>query len=262
MKSILQEIIVNKRKEVEERKEKNTVKTLESSIYFPTTPISLKSYLSRDNSSGIIAEIKRKSPSKGFFKEHISVENISISYMQHGASALSILTDRKYFGGTQEDLKTARIFNFCPILCKDFIIDEYQIIEAKSYGADVILLIADILDKNKLKQLARFAKSLQLEVLFEIHSEEELDKVSLQEIDHLGINSRNLNTFEVNVSIFETIRKKLPSTQSVIAESGLKDPSFIKKLKNIGFSGFLIGEHFMASTNPGKACGKLVDEIL
>ncbi|MEM7299120.1 MAG: indole-3-glycerol phosphate synthase TrpC, partial [Bacteroidota bacterium] len=172
--NILEEIVANKRKEVNAQKELYPIKLLEKSTYFEGQPVSLKKYIRREDKSGIIAEIKRKSPSKGLINKHVSVERTSIGYMQAGASGLSVLTDNQYFGGTAEDLKVARSFNFCPILRKDFMIDEYQVLEAKSIGADVILLIASVLDKEEIEKLGGLAQSLGMEVLLEVHGEEEL----------------------------------------------------------------------------------------
>src|SRR5689334_188395 len=193
--NILDEIIAYKKKEVADRKELYPVKLLEQSHYFATQPVSLKKYIQRDDLSGIIAEIKRKSPSKGVINPHVSVERTSIGYMQAGASALSVLTDTNFFGGSNDDLMTARKFNFCPILRKDFTIDEYQIVEAKSIGADAILLIAAALPPARVKELAAFAHSFGLEVLLEVHNEEELNANLDAQADLIGVNNRNLKTF-------------------------------------------------------------------
>src|ERR1041385_4589017 len=162
---ILEKIIAHKRKEVAERKSLYPVKLLEKSIYFSSPCVSLRKYLLRSDKVGVIAEFKRRSPSKGVINRYAPVERTSIGYMQAGASALSVLTDSEFFGGKSEDLSTARKFNYCPILRKDFTIDEYQIVEAKSIGADAILLLANVLDAKKVKAFAKFAKSLGLEVL-------------------------------------------------------------------------------------------------
>src|SRR6187549_2619245 len=163
--NILDQIIEHKRKEVEERKSLYPAKLLEKSIYFGTQPVSMKKYIQRKDLTGIIAEFKRKSPSKGIINAHASVERTSIGYMQAGASALSVLTDKNFFGGSNEDLTIARKFNFCPIIRKDFTIDEYQIVEAKSIGADAILLIAAVLEPEDSKKLTAVAHALGLEVL-------------------------------------------------------------------------------------------------
>ena len=175
---ILSEIASFKKKETQERKSLFPVKLLEQSVYFNSRPVSMISYLERKDSQGIIAEFKKKSPSKGAINPHAQIERTSIGYMMAGASALSVLTDTHYFGGKNEDLTIARKFNYCPILRKDFILDEYQIIEARSIGADVILLIAAILSPDETKQLAKFAKSLGMEVLLEIHTKSELKNLN------------------------------------------------------------------------------------
>ena len=210
--------------------------------------------------SGVIAEYKRKSPSKGIINDTDSVERVSVWYMQAGASALSILTDEKYFGGKNEDLMTARKFNFCPILRKDFVIDEYQIIEAKSIGADAILLIAEALEKDEVLTLAKKAKSIGLEVLMEIHTEDQLEKAN-EFIDIIGVNNRDLKTFKVDIENSIRISSKIPSQFVKISESGISSPEDVKKLKKYGFQGFLIGENFMKSDQPGKACANFLREI-
>lgn len=259
--TILEEIIVQKRKEVDEKKDLYPVKLLERSVYFPGKVVSLKHYLSRQDKCGIIAEIKRKSPSRGFINPYVSIERTSIGYMQAGAAALSILTDEKYFGGSNEDLITARKFNFCPILRKDFIIDEYQILEAKSIGADVILLIAAALKPEKLKKLAKFARSLGLEVLMEVHSEKELSENLHPEIDIIGINNRDLKTFEVSIRHSIRLADLIPSSFMKISESGISDPDAIMELRKYGFRGFLIGEYFMQHSRPEKQCADLIQRI-
>lgn len=255
--NILDKIIAHKYEEVEQKKGLYPAKLLEESIYFSTNSVSLKKYIQRQDKSGIIAEFKRHSPSKGDINPYSSVEQISISYMQAGASALSILTDTKFFKGKNEDLKEARKFNFCPILRKDFIVDEYQIIEAKSIGADAILLIAECLEKDKLSSLAKTAKKLGLEVLMEIHSEQQLDKLT-QDVDLVGVNNRNLENFNVDLQTSLNLIEKIPSDFIPISESGISNPEAIKTLKAAGFQGFLIGEYFMKSTNPGKSCSELI----
>src|SRR5690606_22400339 len=185
--NILEKIIASKYQEVEERKSLVPIKLLEGSVFFEGNVVSMKKYVTHPEKSGIIAEFKRKSPSKGVINGAASVEKVSIGYMQAGASALSILTDKEYFGGSSEDLKTARRFNFCPIIRKDFIVDEYQILEAKSMGADCILLIAAALEPVRLKSLAAFAKSLGLEILMEVHDGEELERSLCDDLDLVGV---------------------------------------------------------------------------
>lgn len=259
--SILDQIIAHKEKEVAERKSLFPEKLLEQSTFFKGKPVSMKKYILREDKSGIIAEFKRKSPSKGMINQHVSVERTSIGYMQAGASALSIITDKEYFGGKNEDLSTARRFNFCPILRKDFIIDEYQIIESKSIGADTILLIAAALKPERIKQLASFAKSFGLEILLEVHNLDELRKNLDADVDLIGVNNRNLSTFETNIEHSITLSEHIPSQFVKVSESGLYDAKKIIELKKYGYKGFLIGEAFMKSARPEQACAKLIEEI-
>lgn len=259
--NILEEIIQFKKKEVEEKRSLFPTKLLEKSLYFGSKTVSLKKYLTRADKSGVIAEIKRKSPSKGIINAHVNIERTSIGYMQAGASALSILTDTQFFGGKNEDLTIARKFNFCPILRKDFVIDEYQIIEAKSIGADAILLIAAVLDQHTIQKLATFAKSLGLEVLVEVHNEEEVRKCQDLDIDLMGVNNRNLKTFEVDVQTSKNLSSLIPDHLVKVSESGITDAKVIHELKEYGFEGFLIGEQFMKSGRPERACARLIRQL-
>ncbi len=258
--SILEKIIDHKKTEVAERKSLYPAKLLEQSIYFQTPVVSLKKYLKRPDKTGIIAEFKRRSPSKGDINPYASVERVSIGYMQSGASALSVLTDTHFFGGKNEDLTEARKFNFCPILRKDFIVDEYQLIEARSIGADAVLLIAECLEKEQLAKLARQAKALGLEILMEIHSREQLDKY-VPEIDAIGVNNRNLADFTVDIATSLELAGELPREAARVSESGLNDPQAVVELRRAGFDGFLIGEHFMKQAEPGKACQEFTRQI-
>src|ERR1041385_8398458 len=195
---ILEKIIAHKRKEVAERKSLYPVKLLEKSIYFSSPCVSLRKYLLRSDKVGVIAEFKRRSPSKGVINKYAPVERTSIGYMQAGASALSVLTDQEFFGGKNEALTMARKFNYCPILRKDFIIDEYQVIEAKSIGADAILLLANVLDAKKIKTFSATAKQLGLEIVLEVRDVKELSSVN-DSIDAVGVNNRDLRDFKVNI---------------------------------------------------------------
>ncbi len=259
--NILDEIIKDKYKEVEERKSLYPVKLLEQSIYFQSPVVSLKKYVQREDKSGIIAEIKRKSPSKGIINAHVSVERTSIGYMQAGASALSVLTDSKYFGGSKEDLMIARKFNFCPILRKDFVVDEYQIIEAKSMGADAILLIAAALEPTKLASLAAVARSLNLEILMEIHNEVELKDNLNADVDLIGVNNRDLKTFKTELEISKQLASKIPDHFVKVSESGIENPETIIELRKYGYQGFLMGQNFMQTSRPEKACYEFVQEL-
>jgi indole-3-glycerol phosphate synthase len=257
--SILDEIIAEKKKEVAERKGLYPPALLERSLYFGTKPVSLSAYLRRADLNGIIAEFKRKSPSKGELNPYADVAKTTLGYMQAGASALSVLTDTKYFGGKSSDLETARKVNYCPILRKDFVIDEYQIIEAKSIGADAVLLIASVLNADEIKVFGSLAASLGMEVLFEMHDLEELSKYQPEFI--AGVNNRNLNDFSVSLERSEKFSELLPSSSIKVAESGISSAEDVIRLKKSGYDGFLVGEQFMKQFEPGKACAKFISEI-
>lgn len=259
--NILDKIIAHKQKEVAESKSLVPVKRLEQSIYFENRVVSMKQYVTNPEKTGIIAEFKRKSPSKGIINGTAEVEQTSIGYMQAGASALSILTDREFFGGKNEDLTVARRYNFCPILRKDFVIDEYQIVEAKSIGADCILLIAAVLDPDRLEELARFAKELGLEVLMEVHDREELERSLNDHLDLVGVNNRNLKTFEVSLETSLSLVNIIPSQFIKISESGISDPGTLVQLRAAGFDGFLIGENFMKSSRPHQAAYNFMNDF-
>jgi len=258
--NILDTIIAHKKIDVATAKKTVLIKSLEKSNYFSAPKISLKEYILRDDKSGIIAEFKRKSPSKGIINENASVENVTTGYSNAGASALSVLTDTHFFGGTNEDVLAARKVNDIPILRKDFTIDEYQIIEAKAIGANAILLIAAVLTKAEIKQFTTLAHNLGLEVLLEIHTNEELDKY-IPEISVVGINNRNLKTFEVDFENAIRLAKSLPTNTVKIAESGISDYKSIDYLRTKGFDGFLIGENFMKTDDPALACKDFIEKI-
>ncbi|GAA4299143.1 indole-3-glycerol phosphate synthase TrpC [Nibribacter koreensis] len=261
MSNILDQIVLHKRQEVADRKSLVPVKLLENSIYFPSQPISLRKYLQRPDLSGIIAEYKRKSPSLGTINAYAPVERTSIGYMQAGASALSVLTDTQFFGGKNEDLTTARKFNLCPILRKDFVIDEYQILEAKSIGADAILLIAAILTKEEVERLGQFAHSLGLEVLLEVHDRQELENNLTPHVDLIGVNNRNLKDFSVSIETSKELASLIPNDFVKVTESGLSKAENLVELRQYGYEGFLIGEAFMRTSRPEKACLTLVEEV-
>jgi len=258
--NILEKIIKQKREEVEERKALVPIALLEKSLYFDSPTVSLKEYLLREDKSGVIAEFKRKSPSKGNINLYSKVDEVTLGYMQSGASALSVLTDQQYFGGSDKDLMKARKLNYCPILRKDFIIDEYQILEARSIGADAILLIANVLSAEEIQRFSAQAKKLNLEVLLEVHNENELDKIPATDV-LIGVNNRNLETFEVSLQNSIDLFEKLPIDSVKVAESGIKTPEDITLLKEIGYNGFLIGEQFMKTPNPSHACRLFIEAI-
>lgn len=256
MTNILENIYAHKRREVAERKSLYPEKLLERSIYFNTEPLSLKKYLLRSDLSGIIAEFKRKSPSRGDINPYADPETVTIGYMQGGASALSVLTDTQFFGGSNNDLTIARKFNYCPILRKDFIFDPYQVVEAKSIGADAVLLIAAMLNKRDILALTQLAQSLDMEVLLEVHERDELDKFPNNDV-LIGVNNRNLKSMQTDVQTAFEILPFLPFEAVKVAESGLSDPQTIMQLKSAGYHGFLIGEHLMAHHRPAYACRKM-----
>jgi len=259
--NILDKIVETKKVEVANQKKMVSIEQLEKYPGFSRKCNSLKTNLLKENASGIIAEFKQKSPSKGEINFNAKVEEVTKAYVEAGASCLSVLTDYEYFGGTLANLAKARETNpQIPILRKDFMIDSYQVIEAKAYGADVILLIAACLSKEKALELAQKAKEIGLDVLMEIHNVEELDVVN-DYVDIVGVNNRNLKTFEVSVETSVELSKLIPEKFVKISESGLKGAAEIKYLKENGFKGFLIGETFMRTKNPGEACKELIEQL-
>lgn len=258
--NILDKIVAHKKQEVEQKKELYPTRLLEKSTFFNGQTVSLSHYIKRPDKTGIIAEFKRKSPSKPSINLYADIEEVSIGYMQAGASALSILTDATFFGGKPDDLTIARKYNFCPILRKDFIIDEYQVIEARSIGADAILLITEILTKEEVKHLSALANSLGMEVLLELHSEAQLNKFC-DSIQLIGVNNRDLDTFTTDVSFSKSLVDKLPQEATKVSESGIHDAATVRELKSLGYEGFLIGERFMINDNPGQACKAFIQDI-
>lgn len=248
--NILETIVAQKKKEVEEKKATTSIDALMKNA--SNNSYSLKDSLNNSNNAGIIAEFKRKSPSKGWIHENANVTDVVPAYEANGAAAASVLTDKNFFGGSLEDLQSARHKTKIPLLRKDFMVDEYQLYEAKSFGADVILLIAACLSKQQTKDLAKKAKELQLEVLLEVHSEKELEYIC-DEIDVIGINNRNLETFKTDVQTSIDLRGKINVDKPLISESGIDNVDTILQLHNLGFKGFLIGEYFMKQQHPAIA---------
>jgi len=257
--NILDTIIEYKKKEVEKRKKEISVATLEGAEYFERKTLSLREFLLKEEKTGIIAEFKRKSPSKGIINDKADVAEVTRGYAMNGASCLSVLTDEHFFGGSDEDVRRARV-NTIPILRKEFIIDEYQVTEAKSIGADVILLIAACLSAKEVKRLASFAKQLGLSVLLELHDENELDHVC-DDTDIVGINNRNLKTFVVDIERSLRMAERIPAGKIKVAESGISTPENIILFKENGFNGFLIGEHFMKEKDPTIAFARFVQQL-
>ena len=257
--NILDTIIAKKKIEVAVRKRNTDIRALENGPFFKNKTLSLREYLLRKDKTGIIAEFKRKSPSKGIINNSSTVAEVTAAYAKFGASAISVLTDEEFFGGSLNDLQEATI-NEVPLLRKDFIIDEYQLIESKAFGAEVILLIAACLTKDEVKKFASFAKNIGLNVLLEIHNEQELSHIC-NDVDVVGVNNRDLKTFTVDINRSIELSTKIPSEIIKISESGIDNIDSIKLLKQHGFSGFLIGERFMKENNPGLAFQNFTEEL-
>lgn len=263
-KDILEEIVAHKRIEVEEQKRLvppsllyNNVEKLMEEATQPHR--SMRESLAQ-STSGIIAEFKRKSPSKGWIKEEGRADVIPASYSENGASAISILTDEKYFGGNPRFVRVARPMVTCPILRKDFIVDEYQLYQAKAIGADAVLLIAADLQWSECRLLAKKAHELELETLLEVHSEAELEYVG-DNIDMVGVNNRNLGTFHTDVQNSYRLASLLPKDYVLVSESGISHPQTVRELREAGFRGFLIGETFMKTPDPGQALHDFIAQV-
>ena len=258
--NILDKITADKRVEVNLRKSLIPISQLEKSALFKRDTISLANKI-RISKSGIIAEHKRRSPSKQVINQNLNVQDVAQGYEIAGVCGMSVLTDGKFFGGSLDDLLIAKASCNLPLLRKEFIIDEYQILEAKAYGADVILLIAAILSRKEIKQFSELAKSLNLDVLLEVHNEEELQKSIMPSLDMLGVNNRNLKTFEVSLETSKALSEQIPNDFVKVSESGISSVEAIKELKPYGYQGFLIGENFMKTNNPGESAEKFIKEL-
>lgn len=256
----LQIIVDYKKNEIKERESLYPIELLKQSVYYNSPTVSLSTYLLRKDKCGIIAEFKKQSPSAGVINKYLSIEKTSIGYMQAGASALSILTDKTFFGGSSEDLTIARTYNFCPILRKDFIINEYQIIESKSIGADAILLIAAVLSKEEISSFTDKAHELGLEVLLELHHPNELEKL-YDKVNMVGVNNRNLETMKIDIQQSFDMFELIPKNMIKVSESGIEDIETILRLKAVGYNGFLIGSHFMKQPHPHLACKEFIEVL-
>lgn len=251
--TILDKIIAHKRQEIAALKSQVSISSLEGQIKANVTVPQLRDFITMPGKNGIIAEFKRQSPSKGLINGHAQPADVASYYEQAGVSAMSVLTDQNFFGGTVDDLQQARSVTHIPILRKDFTVDEYQIVEARAIGASAILLIATCLTKEEIQRFSKLAVDLGLDVLFEVHNREELDKYC-DEIGVVGVNNRNLKTFEVNLQNSIELLQHFPKGVKKVAESGISNIATIEMLRKEGFDGFLIGENFMKTQNPGKAC--------
>jgi indole-3-glycerol phosphate synthase len=259
--NILDKIVAHKRIEVAAQKQKVSVSELEQRPLFSAAPVSMKGSITQSDLTGIIAEYKRKSPSKGLINGTATVQDTTQGYARAGASALSVLTDEEFFGGNVEDLMHARSVNTLPIIRKDFTIDEYQIIEAKSIGANAILLIAAILTPEQSKSFVQVAHALGLEVLLEVHDEEELLAHRDIGADMIGVNNRNLKTFEVSIEVSKRLASLIPNGVVKVSESGISDVNTILELRKYGYEGFLIGENFMKQSDPSQAAWDFMSSL-
>ena len=258
--NILDKIVADKKIEVDFRKKLIPTSQLEKSVLFERDTISLSERLRRSE-TGIIAEHKRRSPSKSVINQTSSVWEVAKGYETAGACGMSVLTDGKYFGGSLDDLLTARSSSNLALLRKEFIVDEYQLLEAKAYGADVCLLIAACLTRNEIEHLSKFAKSLGLDVLLEVHNLEELQKSIMPSLDMLGVNNRNLKTFEVSLETSKSLSTQIPDDFVKVSESGISSIEAIKDLKQYGYKGFLIGENFMKTEDPAKSAIEFIENL-
>ncbi|WP_299767596.1 indole-3-glycerol phosphate synthase TrpC [uncultured Dokdonia sp.] len=257
--TILDKIIADKHKEVALKKQLISTSQLEQYPLFDRATSSLANALRQG--SGIIAEHKRRSPSKSVINHSLSVQDVAQGYENAGASGMSVLTDGKYFGGSLDDLILARASTQFPLLRKEFIVDEYQILEAKAHGADAILLIAASLTKEEIVSFSAFAKALHLDVLCESHNKEELLKSIVPTVDMLGINNRNLKTFDVSIQTSKDLVTLIPDDFVKVSESGISSVNAIKELQPYGFEGFLIGENFMKTDNPGASATTFINQL-
>ena len=258
--TILDKIVKDKHVEVGLRKSLIPVKQLEQSDLFKRPTFSLSKKI-RNSSTGIIAEHKRRSPSKSVINQSLNVQDVANGYETAGVCGMSVLTDGKYFGGSLDDLLIARASCNLPLLRKEFILDDYQILEAKANGADAILLIASILSRKEIKQFSELAKSLNLDVLLEVHNEKELHKSIMPSLDLIGVNNRNLKNFEVSLDTSKALSNLIPDDFVKVSESGISNVDAIKELKPYGYKGFLIGENFMKTNNPGLSATQFIKEL-
>ena len=257
---ILDKIVRDKKLEVDRLSSNSSIKELESSSLFSRQCVSLKDSILK-SSGGIICEFKRRSPSNNNINYKSNISEVVKGYQKAGAAGLSILTNKQYFDGDIQDTLEIRDIASIPILRKEFIISEYQIIETKSIGSDAILLIASILSKEEIKNYSSLAKELGLEVLFEIHDAKELEKISGENIDIIGVNNRNLDTLEIDLQNSVDLYNKIPNSFVKISESGISKVESILRLREVGYQGFLIGENFMKTDDPFESAYNFIKEV-
>jgi indole-3-glycerol phosphate synthase len=258
--NILEKIVADKRKEVALKSTLIPTSQLEQSVLFPRSCHSLKKSL-EESTTGIIAEHKRRSPSRQTINQNTNVAQVAQGYQKAGVCGMSVLTDIKYFGGSLEDLLLARASVDMPLLRKEFMIDEYQVLEAKAHGADAILLIAAVLSRHEIKTLSELAKNLGLDVLLEVHNLEELEKSIMPSLDMFGVNNRDLKTFEVSLETSRRLSAQIPNDFIKVSESGISSVDAILELKTFGYKGFLIGENFMKTDNPGEEAKRFIEKL-
>lgn len=256
--SILDQIVADKKIEVARRKSLFPVSYWEASPLFERKCISLSTRL-KTSRSGILAEHKRRSPSKPNINSRLSVSEVASGYENAGVCGMSVLTDGKYFGGSLDDLVIARATTQLPLLRKEFIVEEYQLFEAKAHGADLILLIAAVLTRAQIQQLSTAAQRLGLEVLLEVHNQEELEKSLMPSLDLLGVNNRNLKTFSVSLDTSRHLADQIPNDFVKVSESGISEVASIQELQTYGYQGFLVGENFMKTDRPGEAAQHFIN---
>ena len=261
MSTILDFIVANRRAEVLKQQLEITLPEIQSKIDLSVKHNSLFKQLQQLGASGIIAEFKRRSPSKGVINDQAEPENVTKGYACAGASGLSVLTEGKYFGGSTSDFAAARHANpVTPLLRKDFMVDEYQLYESRLLNADVILLIASVLEKDEISRFTAIAHELGMEVLLELHDESEISKID-KDIDLVGINNRNLRDFKVDINRSLKMLDRLSEKSVKISESGISDPETVDFMRKRGFQGFLMGEIFMKSQNPEAACQDFISKL-
>ncbi len=261
MSTILDKIVANRRKEVDLQKQKKPLLELQVGLDISIPRNSLSYRLLSKGSSGIIAEFKRRSPSKGILNNLVLPEIVTKGYSGAGVSGISVLTDSTYFGGSASDFQAVRIANpLTPLLRKDFMVDEYQLFESRVMGADVVLLIAAVLENDEISRFTSIAHDLGMEVLLELHDESEIQKID-NKVDLIGINNRNLKDFKVDLDRSLQLLDKLPAQTIKISESGLGDPETVDYLRSRGFQGFLMGENFMKTGDPALACRDFISKL-
>ena len=261
MNTILDKIVANRLDEVSRQKLRIPLTQLQTKIDLSSNRNSLSTRLLMSGSSGVIAEFKRKSPSKGVINDQVQPGIVSKGYADAGASGLSVLTDRSYFGGSDADFIAARNANpHTPMLRKDFMVDEYQLYESRLMNADVILLIAAVLGKTQISRYTSIAHELGMEVLLELHDDTEIEKIDNQ-VDMIGINNRNLKDFKVDLDRSLRLLDQLPPEAIKISESGLSEPETVDFLRSRGFHGFLMGENFMKTEDPAVTCANFISRL-